>query len=282
MFIQEFIGVLLGVAIVAAVYGLFHLFTLLKERGLARLARKDVNTFAEYVFGIKQGTLHRDLQERLSRKEKVLVAIPRAHGKNTQLAVRLLWELGHAPGLRIKVVVGEDLSLLDYIESLLTNNPRLRRVFPHLILTARKADSLTVKRSSVSTHDPSLQVCRVDAPSTGGRADILVFNDVCTYQNSQTEASRYKVLMDVRLGWLPLRSNNGGRLWWFCTPQNKDDANHVLRVERVFDAVIWEPAIDLIAGTALWPEGWSLDQLHETRTRIGSDAFKRQFLLEFN
>src|SRR5262245_14490512 len=73
-------------------------------------ARSDVNYFASLCFAdgagvpLRQARVHRELQAFLSAQPRGLVALPRDHGKSVQIGVRLIWELGHRPGLRIKIV----------------------------------------------------------------------------------------------------------------------------------------------------------------------------------
>ena len=52
--------------------------------------------------------IHTDLQNHLSAHRLALVELPRDHGKTTQVCLRVLWELGRAPNLRIKIVCASE------------------------------------------------------------------------------------------------------------------------------------------------------------------------------
>ena len=79
--------------------------------------------------------VHRDLQNHLSAHRLALVELPRDHGKTTQVCLRVLWELGRDPNLRIKIVCASESIAIDrsrFLRRSIEQNPRLRRVFPHL------------------------------------------------------------------------------------------------------------------------------------------------------
>ena len=79
--------------------------------------------------------VHRDLQNHLSAHRLALVELPRDHGKTTQVCLRVLWELGRTPNLRIKIVCASEAIAVDrsrFLRRSIEQNRRLCRVFPHL------------------------------------------------------------------------------------------------------------------------------------------------------
>lgn len=106
-----------------------------------RRSRRDPNDFVSFCFTdpggepLRQGEVHRDLQAFLSANRKALVELPRDHGKSTQVCARLLWELGHDPGLRIKIVCASEALAAErgrFIREAIVNNRQLPLVFPNL------------------------------------------------------------------------------------------------------------------------------------------------------
>jgi len=77
---------------------------------LARRSRLDPVWFATFCFTdpggrpLRPAAIHRDLQTFLTDHPRALVELPRDHGKSVQVCIRLLWELGRNPGLRIRIV----------------------------------------------------------------------------------------------------------------------------------------------------------------------------------
>src|SRR5207244_3033278 len=108
----------------------------------SRRARRDANVFAAFAFrdgdgaALCQAQVHRELQEFLGGHDRALVELPRDHGKTVQLCVRVLWELGRRPALRIKVVCATEALAVErgrFLRAAIADNPRLCMVFPHLI-----------------------------------------------------------------------------------------------------------------------------------------------------
>ena len=106
-----------------------------------RKARIDPAAFVRYLLMDPVGPrdplpeVHRDLQNHLSAYRLALVELPRDHGKTTQVCLRVLWELGHAPNLRIKIVCASESIAVDrsrFLRRSIEQNRRLCRVFPHL------------------------------------------------------------------------------------------------------------------------------------------------------
>src|SRR5438309_11350945 len=77
---------------------------------LARRSRLEPVLFATFCFTdpagrpLRPAAIHRDLQAFLTRQPRALVELPRDHGKSVQVCIRVLWELGHNPGLRVRIV----------------------------------------------------------------------------------------------------------------------------------------------------------------------------------
>src|SRR5262249_42956609 len=78
----------------------------------ARKARLDPATFAEFAFTdacgrpMRLGVVHRELQAFLTSAARGLVELPRDHGKTVQVLIRVIWELGRNPNLRVLVACG--------------------------------------------------------------------------------------------------------------------------------------------------------------------------------
>ena len=107
---------------------------------VATRARTDPVAFLRYLLATPgvvdpMAEVHRDLQNHLSDHRLALVELPRDHGKTTQVCLRVLWELGRAPNLRIKIVCASESIAVDrsrFLRRSIEQNRRLCRVFPHL------------------------------------------------------------------------------------------------------------------------------------------------------
>ena len=79
-----------------------------------RMARLDPVAFLRYLLmdpaapADPMPAIHTQLQNHLSAHRLALVELPRDHGKTTQVCLRVLWELGRDPNLRIKIVCASE------------------------------------------------------------------------------------------------------------------------------------------------------------------------------
>src|SRR5262245_974402 len=78
----------------------------------ARWARIEPKMFATFAFADESGRrmrmaqVHRELQAFLTGAPRGLVELPRDHGKTVQVLIRVLWEIGRDPNLRVLIACG--------------------------------------------------------------------------------------------------------------------------------------------------------------------------------
>ena len=256
------------------------------------LARRDPNAFAELCFQDKDGSpwiqadFHREWHNFLpppdGRQHLLLIEAAREHAKTTQIAVsRTIWELGKNHNLRIKIVTGEDelgKDILNEITQNLEQNEKIHAVFPDL-----KPDKsvgwtkhkIYVQRPIIQK-DASVHVASILSSGVGGRADLLIFDDVVNQRNAVYQpALRQVVKSTFREVWMNLLTDDGRAIYIF-TPWHTDDLSHELKRDLAW--TLWsKPAI--IDGEPLWGVKWTLFKLEQRRLGIGDRAFQRQFML---
>lgn len=154
-------------------------------------------------------------------------------GKSTQIAIgRVLWELGKNPDLRVKIVCSADdlanqrvFTVLKYIEF----SKRFRKVFPNCRPSAKKdwtKSKFSLERE-VSVIDPSLEGSGV-LTGVGGRADLIIFDDVVDYRNAIANPSLKKTVIDAFFSVWMTRLEPGGRAVLIGTRWAEDDLYSVL------------------------------------------------------
>lgn len=242
------------------------------------------NEFAEFAFTdvagqpLRQAAVHRELQGFLSAHDRALIELPRDHGKSVQVCIRVLWELGRRPGLRVKIVCASDALAQErsrFLRDAIAGNPRLRLVFPHL----RPAQPWTVERFTVARPaefiGPSVTALGIGAVSTGTRADLLVCDDIVDVKAIRSQAERERVKTFFRENLVNLLEPDG-RLWTVFTPWHQDDLNADLKKNDVYALFRRAVGVDL---TPVWPEKWPPERLAERRREIGCVSFARAYLL---
>ena len=257
---------------------------------LLRTCRKDPNQFIQSVMSwgmgswIPQGSLHVKWQNALTTGGKrVLMICPRDHAKTSQVAIgRVLWELGNNPDLRIKIVCQSDDTAVKRLSAIIDHidrNPRLREVFPDLLPSDKGTWSKTkvyVKRNMILP-DPSIEAVGILSTATGGRGDLLIFDDPVDFRNAiQQPALREVVKAAYRDVWVNLIEPEG-RIVLIGTPWHKDDLLHHIMTDKTYTKII-----DRIDDkfTPIWPEKWNTEALVNRYNEIGHRAFGRAFRME--
>ena len=267
------------------------------------LARRDVNDFCEYAFRQADGRpwvqqpFHRQWQALLPVQgpARVLIGAPRESAKTTQLAqARVIWELGRNPNLRVKIVTSTDDLACDIVAAIgeqILRNPRIRQVFPRLRPASEslwprpgaRSSRLVVARTT-QEKDPSVSGHSILSTGTGGRADLIIFDDVVDLRNAISQPSlRDQVKRSFFEVWTNLLGPEG-RAVYVATVWHEDDLTAELAglgMHRPVPGwtIWWKPAIDEATGESLWPGKWSLEALAARKAEVGARVFSRQFLL---
>jgi len=250
----------------------------------ARRARKDPIRFAGFAFAdesgrrLKLGAVHRELHKFLSAASRGLVELPRDHGKTVQVLIRVLWEIGRNPNLRVLLACGSGALAAQrgkFLRDAIADNWRVRLVFPKLLPDRPwRVNTFRVKRpgSSVS---PTVAVVGVGTTSTGARADLLVCDDIVDVKSLHSETLREKTKVLYRENLVNLLEP-GGRAWSLFTPWHAADLNSELTRSPVYSHFRRAVGDDL---TPVWPEKWPRERLEERRAEIGESSFGRAFRL---
>jgi predicted phage terminase large subunit-like protein len=226
----------------------------------------------------QQAQVHRELQDFLSLHPRALVELPRDHGKSVQICIRVLWELGRRPALRVKIVCATEALALEraqFLRHAIARNRYLQAVFPDLRPTSNwAADRFTVRRPA-EIIGPSVTALGVGASSTGARADLLVCDDIVDVKSIASRAERDRVKRYFRDNLVNLLEPDG-RLWAVFTPWHQADLNADLKKSRAY-ALFRRPVGDDLA--PVWPEKWPRERLEERRDEIGPVSFARAYRL---
>ncbi len=214
------------------------LYRSLKEK-VVRKARTDSATFGEYVFGYKNSYFHNEWH-RFMRSTPVgtggIILAFRGSGKSESVTItNTLFELGQDPNnARIKIVTETDElaeNLLGRIGDTILKNERYKEVFPDVKPDERKWNkhALVVVRDTPHK-DPTISANSITGASTGGRATLIHFDDVCGNRNTLLyPALRKQVKESFYSNWLPLLDPVVGRWFMTATPWHVEDLVTELR-----------------------------------------------------
>ena len=250
---------------------------------MIRQARTDPATFLRYLLmapGVRDPMpqVHTELQNHLSRHRHALVELPRDHGKTTQVCLRVLWELGRDPSLRVKIVCASEAIALDrsrFLRRSIARNPRVHKVFPRLRPSEPwLAHAFAVERTP-GIMGPSVAAFGIGAASTGTRADLLICDDVVDVKALFSKVQRDRVAEEFTNNLFNLLEPTG-RFWGLSTPWHAEDLN--ARLKRNPSYSLFRKAIgaDL---EPVWPEKWPSETLALRRAEVGESSFTRGYRL---
>lgn len=267
-----------------------------REELKVRLAREDSGHFVEYVLrneadgsSLRNAPFHWDWHKTLQDNEHVVLIAPVEHAKSQAVSVgRALFELGKNPSARIALISSTEKlakKLLKQIRAEIERNPRLHRVFPHLRRSLRREDpwtstALTVERQTTA-RDPSVQVLGAFGAIVGSRLDIIILDDVLSFENTRTEEQRKKLIewFDTTVY---TRGVQGAKVFAIGTPWHPEDLLHELSKRPAFTvrrySAVENPDDPPRKWRPIWPDNWPLQRLLHRRANMPEAHFIRKYL----
>jgi len=245
--------------------------------------RKSPNVFATYVMEFVQGGLHKKMQRFLTEHDNCYVEYPRGHGKTAQMTLRVAWEIGNDPSVRIKYIQQSDVEAkktTSLIKSIIESD-EYKLVFPEIepdMESWCKAD-FKVKTDKYQ-RDATVEAKPIFGRA-GGRADILIADDICDLRNAiQQAALRSQVKEFWNTNWLPMRDftkDRAARTWKVGTCYHSDDITSDWRkLHETNGGLLRLPVVDF---KSPWAEAIGETELKEIKKEIGVFAYARSYEL---
>jgi hypothetical protein len=79
----------------------------------------------------------------------------------------------------------------------------------------------------VDDRDPTVEAWGISSSPEGGRADLLVFDDITSLQTSVLEPRMRKSITEIFKGtWLDIKAGPSTSYWYLCTLWDEDDCSH--------------------------------------------------------
>lgn len=248
-------------------------------------ARENPAAFIALCLGKSVSELQREMLHHALVHHSWYAEIPRGHAKTSTFAYLVAWWLGVRPDTRFKIISQNDETagatsrfVRDIIRS-----PAFRACFPGVTL---KPGEDTITAWSVVTaglaprRDPSVQASGIFG-RTGGRADILWFDDLCDLRNSVLQpALRDQVKEAARNVWLPMldpAATHPVRVWRTATPFHVDDLTADWRKECEVDGTLLRRPCKGLESP--WAEFFTPEVLASRRKDMGAMGYARAYEL---
>lgn len=243
--------------------------------------RMDPNLYIEVMMGFTQSDLHVRMQNHVTKHGNCAITTHRGAGKTDQISVgRMAWEIGRNPNIRIKIFKnskGEATKITDATRRLIDTEQH-REVFPDCVPDRDKWSGATfrVRRTARGEKEPTYQAYGIFDTCTGGRADLIVYDDICDLRNSiQFPSLRTRVKEVYRNATQNMQVKNA-RVWRVYTPYHVAD----LTVDWEKNPAIKVLSEPVVAWRSPWPEEFPPERLKAILQDIQETAFARAYYLK--
>ena len=255
----------------------------LSQDEILALCRISPCWFSTYVMGFNQGVLHKRLHDHLSSHDNCYIELPRGHGKTSQMVSRCAWEIGRNPNVRIKYIQqsDRDASKTTALIKNIIESPKYQAVFPHIEPVKDFWGNTDFKVKCDTWQRDSTMEAKGIFGRAGGRADILIADDVCDLRNAiQQPSLRNQVKEFWANNWLPMRDFTSGKkpkTWKIGTCYHVDDITADWRHQHKDDEALLRTPVDGFASP--WPEEITSERMESIREEVGPVAYGRAYEL---
>ena len=218
------------------------------------------------------------------KNKKTLILAARGHGKTLICNIAFcIYKIIENPDIRILITSKTETqakSFLGKIKKELNNNTIFKELYGEW-----KSDKWTDSKIVVNQRKKHLIEATVTAmgilgPIAGGHYDMIVADDICDEINSHTELQRERLLNQFYTTLLPTLEPHG-EIHILGTKYHYNDLYGSLVGSKkepgpYYNYFLRSPAL-LDEDTALWPETFSVEKLHEIKRDAGSVIFNLQY-----
>lgn len=267
-----------------------------RQELLIRDARLDSGKFVEYALRneadgsrLCNAYFHNEWHALMREHRQVVLVAPVEHAKSQSISVgKVLHLLGENSNRRIALISSSAALAkkpLKQIRSEIERNERVQEVFPGLRRSSRLEDpwtseQLTVERTVIAK-DPSLQAVGAFGAIVGSRLDVIILDDVLSFENTRTEEQRKKLIE-----WFDTivfqRATDGALIFIIGTPWHPEDLLHVLASRPGFHSAVYSavenPDDPPKRWRPMWGAQWPLRRLLDRYNNMPLEHFMRKFL----
>ena len=201
--------------------------------------------------------------------KRCLLLGPRRHGKSVAInTVYLSWILCQNPHLRMFILSHKDARAKDFSGRLRASidNKQMKEDYG---LERGMAWQITYWQISTSNKNkleyPTVETSGVGAGVAGGSYDWIIFDDICSENNSATEDKRNTLSNWIDDVFNTQDSGPNQKTIFLGTRKHKNDYYSTLLIDPNYSCKVDKAIQD--DGTALWPENYSIEELEARKAR---------------
>lgn len=254
-----------------------------------RQARDDFAAFVEGLLSVDVAPFQRRWHAVVNEHPRVVLWAPVEHGKTAQMSIAFaVWCLGRDPSLH-GLIVGATATaaekVLSAVRQLIDESPWVRAVFPALKPVKGKYakwtdEKIRVEGIALGDKDYSLQAIGFGGSILGARLNLLIGDDLVTFETSATHLQRQKVI-DWWLSTLVGRLLPRARVLLLGNAWFPDDLmHHLVRHSKYYEhrdeAYRERENGTLDPASILWPSQWDAERLQQRIDELGVVEARRQ------
>jgi phage terminase large subunit-like protein len=249
-------------------------------------ARKDPVAFIELVWldqhgqSVKLEPFHKEWLQHLENNRRCQIEAPRNHAKTTIVLGWLLWRIGRNPNTRVKYFTQSDQTAekrLKVLRTLIEKNKLVHMVFPHLAKDAPWHNTaFQVVREAVLP-DPTFESAGILGSVEGGRADIMVLDDVSDYRTAIAYPQYREAIKRKTFGELMPMLESDGICVSLATPHHDADVVAAIRKNSAWASYVYHVGTDTDPCAPLWPGRWPREELEALRIELGPLEYDRAY-----
>jgi hypothetical protein len=255
------------------------------HQAVVQRARENSSIMTQYVFGYKNAECHNVWHDFIDNNNHGLILSFRDSGKSENVSIgRVLWEIGNNSNIRIKLATESEklaTDILSRISETILDNKKYHEVFPHVKRSKRQRwtrTALTVDRETPHK-DATLEASGILTAATGGRADLIIFDDIAGMRNTLA-FPKYRPMVKEAFysNWLNLLDGPGTRWYAIGTPWHIEDIITELRENPAIPKS--RPFMVGPNFESPWPERFSSEYFKEKLAILGRKHFNRAYRLQ--
>ncbi|WP_407541624.1 hypothetical protein Q0M94_19240 (plasmid) [Deinococcus radiomollis] len=175
------------------------------------------------------------------RYDRLMLLAPRGHFKSYTVAAYVLWKLAYNPNLRILIVTLSDeraTEMISPVKEALENNKKFREVYGDLTAKGNwMKSSITIKRD-LAQQNPSVKAVSIGTGLAGGRADIIICDDLMDAGDADSAAERKKLTKTFEQEIMNLLPPEDGKVIVLGTRKHKYDLYSDILENKSFRSIV--------------------------------------------
>ncbi len=248
----------------------------------------DLMAFAIYYLGRDPWGLREEIYDFIADSRRSIITVPMGHGKSTTITETLPIALA-AWNRDIRIIVGSEatsraVEAVRFCRTQLEYNPRILEDFGSFKSQPWQEGKFAVSGRSALVSHPTVQAIGMDSAVLGGRADVVILDDIVSRRNSQTAHQQRKTTewvdttIQSRLDPPGDKPWPYGAMWVVGNLFHPQDTIARLSERGTFDVFLRAAFTDADRTEVLLPEFWTKADLDQRRLEVGPTSFELSYM----